>query len=95
MQYYITHERKCKRFFFKDFPKKRLFPLRNRDIRHLILEYSSPEQHIVNRRKDPVMNRISLFAAVFTAAMLWAILAMFVKLSAAVETVGAAFPAVM
>ena len=41
------------------------------------------------------MNRLSLFAAVFTAAMLWAILAMFVKLSAAVETVGAAFPAVM
>ena len=38
------------------------------------------------------MNRISLFAAVFTAAMLWAILAMFVKLSAAVETASAAFP---
>ncbi|MDD6338474.1 MAG: hypothetical protein PUC15_08870 [Lentisphaeria bacterium] len=41
------------------------------------------------------MNRTSLFAAVFTATMLWAILAMFVKLSAAVETVSAAFPSVM
>lgn len=38
------------------------------------------------------MNRTSLFAAVFTATMLWAILTMFVKLSAAVETVGASFP---
>ena len=41
------------------------------------------------------MNRTSLFAAVFTATMLWAILTLFVKLSAAVETVSAAFPAVM
>ena len=41
------------------------------------------------------MNRTSLFAAVFTATMLWAIFTMFVKLSAAVETVNAAFPAVM
>jgi len=41
------------------------------------------------------MNRTSLFAAVFTATMLWAILTMFVKLSAAVETASAAFPAVM
>ena len=71
------------------------FPLRNRTLAHLILEYSSPEQHIANRRKDPAMNRTSLFAAVFTAAMLWAIFAMFVKLSAAVETASAAFPAVM
>ena len=72
-----------------------IFPLRNRAPEHLILEYSSPEQHTANRRKDPVMNRTSLFAAVFTAAMLWAIFTMFVKLSAAVETVNAAFPAVM
>ena len=41
------------------------------------------------------MNRTSLFAAVFTATMLWAIFAMLVKLSVAVETVSSSFPAVM
>lgn len=39
------------------------------------------------------MNKSSLFAAVFTAAMLCSILSMLVKLSAAVEAVNAAFPA--
>ena len=39
------------------------------------------------------MNKSSLFAVVFTAAMLSSILSMFVKLSAAVEAVNAAFPA--
>lgn len=82
-------------FFPKFFRKFVRIALRNRTQDHLILEYSSPEQHIANRRKDPAMNRTSLFAAVFTATMLWAILAMFVKLSAAVETVSAAFPSVM
>ena len=82
-------------FFSKIFGQISNFLLRNRARCHLIIEYSSPEQHTANRRKDPVMNRLSLFAAVFTATMLWAILAMFVKLSAAVETVSAAFPAVM
>ena len=82
-------------FIFRTFSEKSFFPLRNRAPDHLILEYSSTEQHIANRRKDPVMNRTSLFAAVFTATMLWAILTMFVKLSAAVETASAAFPAVM
>ena len=82
-------------FFSKIFGQILDFLLRNRARRHLILEYSSPEQHTANRRKDPAMNRTSLFAAVFTATMLWAILTMFVKLSAAVETASAAFPAVM
>ena len=82
-------------FFSKIFEQILYYLLRNRARRHLIIEYSSPEQHTANRRKDPVMNRTSLFAAVFTATMLWAILTMFVKLSAAVETAGAAFPSVM
>ena len=89
------HESNCKRFFSQFFPLMRFFSLRNRAPDHLILEYSSPAQQIANRRKDPAMNRTSLFAAVFTATMLWAILTMFVKLSAAVETASAAFPAVM
>ena len=41
------------------------------------------------------MNRTSLFAAVFTATMLWAILSMFVKLTAAFETFSASFPAAL
>ena len=82
-------------FFSEIFRQMLYFPLRNRTLAHLIIEYSSPEQQFANRRKDPAMNRTSLFAAVFTATMLWAILTMFVKLSAAVETAGAAFPSVM
>ena len=41
------------------------------------------------------MNKTSLFAVVFTATMLCSILSLLVKLSAAVETVNAAFPAAM
>jgi len=41
------------------------------------------------------MNKTSLFAVVFTAAMLCSILSMLAKLSAAVETVNASFPAVL
>ena len=39
------------------------------------------------------MNKSSLFAVVFTAAMLCSILSMLVKLNAAVESAAAAFPA--
>ena len=41
------------------------------------------------------MNRTSLFAVVFTAAMLCSILSMLAKLSAAVESAAAAFPFAM
>ena len=41
------------------------------------------------------MNRTTLFAAVFSAAMLWTILSMFVKLSAAVETLNASIPSAL
>ena len=41
------------------------------------------------------MNKISLFAVIFTATMLCSILSLLAKLNAAVETVNAAFPAAM
>ena len=41
------------------------------------------------------MNKSSLFAVAFTAAMLYSILTMLVKFSAAVETAAAAFPAAL
>jgi hypothetical protein len=40
------------------------------------------------------MNKTSLFAVVFTAAMLCSILSMLVKLNAAVETAASALPSV-
>ncbi len=41
------------------------------------------------------MNKTSLFAVVFTAAMLGSIISMLAKLSAAVETVNASFPSIL
>ena len=41
------------------------------------------------------MNKLSLFAVLFTAAMLCSILSMLAKLSAAVESVAASFPSVL
>ena len=41
------------------------------------------------------MNKTSLFAIVFTAAVLSSIISMLAKLSAAVESAAASFPAVM
>ena len=41
------------------------------------------------------MTKTSLFAVVFTAAMLCSIISMLAKLNAAVETLSAAFPAAM
>lgn len=41
------------------------------------------------------MNKTSLFAVVFTAAMLCSILSMLVKLNAAVESAAAAFPSAL
>ena len=39
------------------------------------------------------MNKTSLFAVIFTATMLCSIISMLAKLSSAVETVNASFPA--
>ena len=41
------------------------------------------------------MNKLSLFAVFFTAAMLCSILSMLAKLSAAVETAAATFPSAL
>ena len=41
------------------------------------------------------MNKTSLFAVLFTAAMLCSILSMLAKLSAAVESAAAAFPSAL
>ena len=41
------------------------------------------------------MNKTSLFAVLFTAAMLCSILTMLAKLSAAVESAAAAFPSTL
>jgi len=41
------------------------------------------------------MNKTSLFAVVFTAAMLYSIISMLARLNAAVETVNAAIPAIL
>lgn len=41
------------------------------------------------------MSKTTLFAVVFTAAMLWSILSMLAKLSSAVESAAAAFPSAL
>ena len=42
-----------------------------------------------------MMSKTSIFAFVFTAAMLWSILSMLAKLSSAVESAAAAFPSAL
>lgn len=46
-------------------------------------------------RKTNIMSKTSIFAFVFTAAMLWSILSMLAKLSSAVESAAAAFPSAL
>jgi len=41
------------------------------------------------------MNKTSLFAVVFTAAMLYSLISMLAKLNIAVETANASFPAML
>ena len=46
-------------------------------------------------RNTNIMSKTSIFAFVFTAAMLWSILSMLAKLSSAVESAAAAFPSAL
>ena len=66
-----------------------------RILKHPILEKQLFETINSSTGKASAMNKTSLFAVLFTAAMLCSILSMLAKLCTAVESAAAAFPSAL